>query len=100
MTTTVPAVLEAKDFDEGVVEYLRSCGIDQTSYRDLFTVRPPDDSGRSIVGLSDQILVAVLEVRRTGYDRDGRPMRVTVTVYAGDRNQLELEAGAVPPARS
>ena len=95
-TQSAPRLLEAKDFDEGVVEYLRSCGIDQTSYRDLFTIRPPDDSERSIFGLSDQILVAVLEVRRTGYDRDGHPMRVTVTVYAGDRNQLELEAGEPP----
>jgi GntR family transcriptional regulator len=89
-------LLEARDFDEGVVEYLRSCGIDQTSWRDLFSLRSADDSERSIFGLSDQIQVAVLEVRRTGYDQVGRPMRVTVTVYAGDRNQLELEAGDPP----
>ncbi len=94
--TKASRLLEAKDFDEGVVEYLRSCGIDQTSSRDLLSIRPPDDSERSIFDLSDQIQVAVLEVRRTGYDQDGRPIRVTVTVYAGDRNQLELEAGDPP----
>lgn len=98
VTQGATRLLEAKDFDKGVVEYLRSCGIDQVGWRDLFTIRPPEESERAIFGLSDQIQVAVLEVRRTGYDRDKRPMRVTITVYAGDRNQLELEAGSVPPA--
>jgi GntR family transcriptional regulator len=39
----------------------------------------------------------MLGVRRTGYDRDGNPIRVTVTIYPGDRNQFEMEAGEVPP---
>ena len=38
----------------------------------------------------------MLEVRRTGFSSEGNPIRVTVTVYPGDRNQFELEAGEVP----
>jgi DNA-binding GntR family transcriptional regulator len=38
----------------------------------------------------------MIEVRRTGYDGHGHPSRVAVTVYPGDRNQFEMEAGKVP----
>lgn len=98
VTRGATRLLEAKDIDGGVVEYLRSCGIDQVGWRDRFTVRPPEDAERAAFGLSEKVRVAVLEVRRTGYDATSRPMRVTATVYAGDRNYLELEAGEVPPA--
>ncbi|MGP0027818.1 MAG: GntR family transcriptional regulator [Streptosporangiaceae bacterium] len=89
-------LLEARDIDGGVVEYLRSCGIDQVGWRDRFTLRPPEDAERTAFGLSDKVQVAMLEVRRTGYDADGHAVRVTITVYAGDRNCLELETGYVP----
>ena len=91
-------LLEARDIDGGVVEYLRTRGIDQVRWRDRFTLRPPEDAERTAFGLSDKVQVAMLEVRRTGYDADGHAVRVTVTVYAGDRNYLELEAGNFPPA--
>jgi DNA-binding GntR family transcriptional regulator len=96
-TEQAPRLLEAKNFADGVVQYLRSRGIDQVGWRDLYSVRQLDDAERAVFGLSNKVQVAALEARRTGFDGAGRPIRVTVTVYAGDRNQLELEAGTVPP---
>lgn len=90
-------LLEAQDIEGGVVDYLRGLGINQIGWRDQFSVRPPDASERNFFNLSDRVQVAILDVRRTGYDQDGNPIRVTVTVYPGDRNQFEMEAGKVPP---
>jgi GntR family transcriptional regulator len=90
-------LLEARDIEGGVVEYLRGLGIDQVGLRDEFFVRPPDTNERSFFNLTDRVQVAMLDVRRTGYDGEGNPIRVTVTVYPGDRNQFEMEAGEVPP---
>lgn len=89
-------LLEARDIEGGVVDYLRDLGIDQVGWRDQFFVRPPDANERTFFNLTDRVQVAMLDVRRTGYDRDGNPIRVTVTVYPGDRNQFEMEAGEVP----
>jgi GntR family transcriptional regulator len=88
---------EARNIEGGVVDYLRGLGIDQVGWRDQFFVRPPDASERAFFNLSDRVQVAMLDVRRTGYDEEGNPIRVTVTVYPGDRNQFEMEAGRVPP---
>lgn len=90
-------LLEARNIEGGVVEYLRDLGINQVGWRDQFFVRPPDVNERSFFNLSDRVQVAMLDVRRTGYDEGGRPIRVTVTVYPGDRNQFEMEAGQIPP---
>ena len=90
-------LLEARDIEGGVVDYLRGLGINQVGLRDQFFVRPPDANERSFFNLTDRVQVAMLDVRRTGYDEQGNPIRVTVTVYPGDRNQFEMEAGEVPP---
>jgi GntR family transcriptional regulator len=90
-------LLEARDVEGGVVAYLRGLGIDQVGWRDQFFVRPPDTNERTFFNLTDRVQVAMLDVRRTGYDRQGNPIRVTVTVYPGDRNQFEMEAGMIPP---
>ena len=74
--------------------------INQVGWRDQFFVRPPDGNERAFFNLSDRVQVAILDVRRTGYDEEGNPIRVTVTVYPGDRNQFEMEAGKVPPPPS
>jgi GntR family transcriptional regulator len=93
-------LLEARDIEGGVVDYLRGLSIDQVGWRDQFFVRPPDANERVFFSLSDRVQVAMLDVRRTGYDQDGHPIRVTVTVYPGDRNQFEMEAGRVPEPTS
>ena len=90
-------LLEARDIEGGVVDYLRGLGIDQVGWRDQFILRPPDGNERTFFNLSDRVQVAMLRVQRTGYDKEGNPIRVTVTIYPGDRNQFEMEAGKVPP---
>jgi GntR family transcriptional regulator len=90
-------LLEARDIEGGVVDYLRGLGIDQVGWRDQFLLRPPDTNERTFFNLSDRVQVAMLDVRRTGYNDKGKPIRVTVTTYPGDRNQFEMEAGHVPP---
>ena len=90
-------LLEARDIEGGVVDYLRRLGIDQVGWRDQFILRPPDGNERTFFNLSDRVQVAMLRVQRTGYDKEGNPIRVTVTIYPGDRNQFEMEAGKVPP---
>ena len=91
---------EARDIEGGVVDYLHGLGINQVGWRDQFFVRPPSANERAFFNLSDRVQVAMLDVRRTGYDEEGNPIRVTVTVYPGDRNQFEMEAGKVPPLPS
>lgn len=90
-------LLEARDIEGGVIEYLRGLEINQIGWRDRFTLRPPNRHERDFFGISDKVQVAMLEVRRTSYDQAGNPIRVTVTIYPGDRNQFEMEAGEVPP---
>lgn len=97
ITQGATRLLEARDIDGGVVDYLRSLDINQVGWRDVFTLRPPNANERAFFALSDQVQVAMLEVRRTSYDQKRKPIRVTVTIYAGDRNQFEMEAGRVPP---
>jgi GntR family transcriptional regulator len=93
-------LLEARDIEGGVVDYLRGLGIDQVGWRDQFILRPPDGNERAFFNLSERVQVAMLRVQRTGYDGKGNPIRVTVTIYPGDRNQFEMEAGKVPPPPS
>ena len=41
----------------------------------------------------------VIEAYRTSFSADGTPIRVTVTVYPADRNQLAYDMGTVPDRR-
>ena len=38
----------------------------------------------------------MFEVSRVGFDEQGRPLRLTVTVYPADRNYLAYDEGQVP----
>jgi len=90
-------LLMAANISEGVVKYLEATlGIKQAGWRDSIMARPPTGDERTFFGLSDKVQVAVLEIRRTSFDQNGMPIRFTVTVYPADRNQFQLEAGAVP----
>ena len=94
-------LLEARDIEGGVVDYLRGLGIDQVGWRDQF-IRAATGRGTSGPSL---ICPTVCRwpcsvVERTGYDGEGNPIRVTVTIYPGDRNRFEMEAGKVPPPPS
>lgn len=98
VTRGATQLLMAKDFEHGIVKELEaSLGIKQVGWRDTIIARPPTGNEREFFDLSDKIQIAVFEFRRTGYDQDRHPIRLTVTVYPADRNQFELEAGQLPP---
>jgi GntR family transcriptional regulator len=93
--TLAPRLLNAEDIPEGVVSYLESVmGIKQVGYRDWITARTPDGKEQSFFRISHDAMV--FEIFRTGFDQNGTPMRVTVTVYPADRNQFLINVGDVP----
>jgi GntR family transcriptional regulator len=90
-------LIAANDIEEGAVEYLReTVGIKQVGYRDTITVRAPDGTEARFFGLADDGRVSVIETRRAAFDKDGMPVRLTVSVYPADRNQLAVNVGRVP----
>lgn len=90
-------LIQAGDIAEGTVEYLRkSAGITQAGYRDTITVRTPDMTETTFFRLPDDGRISVIEQRRTAYTNDGRPVRLTVSVYPADRNQFSVVVGQVP----
>jgi len=94
-------LIQAEDIDEGTVAYLRGClGIKQAGWRDTITVRAADQTEAAFFKLPDDGRVAVIEARRTAFEEDGSPVRLTVTAYPADRNQFVLNVGKTPPERS
>jgi GntR family transcriptional regulator len=90
-------LIQASDIGEGAVEYLReTAGIKQVGYRDTITVRAPDQSEARFFGLADDGRVSVVETRRTAFDEQGIPIRLTVSTYPADRNQFAVFVGQVP----
>jgi GntR family transcriptional regulator len=90
-------LIQADDIPEGTVRYLREvAGIRQAGYRDTITVRAPDMAEAALFQLPDDGRISVMEQRRTAYADDGRPVRVTVSVYPTDRNRFSLIVGQVP----
>ena len=87
----------ARNIDEGTVQYLAATlNIRQVGYRDWITVRAPDATEADFFSLPPDGRVAVCEVFRTAFDANGKPMRVTVTVFPTDRNQFIVDSGDVP----
>jgi len=90
-------LFQVDNIEEGAVEYLRATlGLKQVGYRDEIIVRAPDVNETSFFKLPGDGRVAVLEVRRTAYDNEGTPFRLTVSVYPADRNRLAVSIGEVP----
>lgn len=88
---------EPANISQGTVSYLReTLGIDQTGWRDMIFVRPPDQVETAFFKLPDDGRVPVVETRRTTFDSDGMPVRLTVSVYPADRNQFVINVGTVP----
>jgi GntR family transcriptional regulator len=88
-------LLTAEDMYSGVVRYLEdTMGLRQVGYRDWITARNPDLNEQNFFRLQHD--ATVFEVFRTGFDQNGTPMRVTVTVYPADRNQFIVNVGEVP----
>ncbi|HEY7144083.1 MAG TPA: GntR family transcriptional regulator [Streptosporangiaceae bacterium] len=90
-------LIEASDIEEGTVTYLdQKLGIRQAGYRDLITVRPPDDNETIFFKLPSDGRVAVVEISRTAFDDQARPFRLTVSVFPADRNKFLINVGNVP----
>ena len=85
------------DIREGTVRYLADeLGIHQNGYRDWIVVRVPDTDETDFFRLPADGRTSIIQASRTAFDGNGKPMRVTVTVYPADRNQLIFEFGEVP----
>jgi GntR family transcriptional regulator len=99
-----PRLIQAKNIPEGTVAYLSdSIEINQAGYRDVITVRAPDEKETAFFKLPDDGRVSVVAIRRTAYDERGEPFRLTLSVYPADRNQFVVKVGDLPadpdPAR-
>jgi GntR family transcriptional regulator len=95
LTAGATRLLMAEDIKEGTVKYLAdTLHLEQVGYRDWVTARGPDNNEQALFGLTHE--AAVFEVFRTGFSQHQTPMRVTVTVYPVDRNQLVFNFGDVP----
>jgi GntR family transcriptional regulator len=86
------------NIDEGAVAYLsRECDINQVGYRDTIAVRPPEENEAWFFRLPADGRVSMFEIHRIGFDKDGKRIRLTITVYPADRNRFRVEVGQVPP---
>ncbi len=90
-------LIEATNISPGAVHYLEEkFNLKQTSYRDWITVRAPDPHEMDFFELPSDGRVSVFEIFRTAFDQNGKPMRLTITVFAADRNQFIVNVGDVP----
>ena len=90
-------LLDNEDIKEGTVEYLkRTLKLTQVGYRDWITVRAPNNDEVGFFGLPPDGRVRVFEIFRTAFDQNGKPMRVTVTIFPVDRQQFIIDVGEVP----
>jgi GntR family transcriptional regulator len=90
-------LIEATNIEQGTVAYLaETLKIEQAGWRDRITVRNPDETEATFFRLPDDGRVPVIETRRTAFNEDGMPVRLTVSVYPADRNQFAVNVGRVP----
>lgn len=83
-------LIEPSDIAEGTTRYLATLGHVQIGYWDEWTTRMPSpaESRKLELGPGTPLLIC----RRTGYTKE-QPLRVTETVFAGDRNRIVYEIG-------
>ncbi len=90
-------LMETTSIEPGAVSYLeRALGLRQARYQDKITVRLPDAAEAEFFHLPDSGRVFVFETLRTAYDGQGEPFRLTLSVFAADRNRFAVFAGEVP----
>jgi GntR family transcriptional regulator len=92
-------LLMARDINGGAVRYLADeIGVRQTGYRDWITGRLATKEEQSFFGIGHN--AAVFVDSRVAYDQDNTPIRLTVTIFPIDRNQLVINVGPnMPPLR-
>jgi GntR family transcriptional regulator len=91
-------LLIAENITDGIVQYVEDAlGVKQVGWHDLITARVANTREAAFFALPEDGQVAVFEVSRVGFDENGRPLRLTITVYPADRNYLAYDEGQVPP---
>ena len=97
ITKGATELLMAKDIEVGAVRYLAdNIGLRQSGYRDWIAGRLADEDEQAFFGIGHN--AAVFSASRVAFDQDNKPMRLTITVFPVDRNQLIVNVGPnVPP---
>ena len=91
-------LLGIRVIEEGVLRYLEDAlGLRQVGYQDRIRVGPPDKEEAELFKLPDDGRVSVITVLRTSYAADRSAFQVTITAYPGDRNELLVNSGDLPP---
>jgi GntR family transcriptional regulator len=97
ITKGATKLLMALDIEEGSVHYLdNEIGVRQTGYRDWITGRLATEEEQAFFGIGHN--AAVFVDSRVAFDQNNTPMRLTVTVFPMDRNQLIVNVGPSVPA--
>jgi len=97
ITKGATKLLMAMDIEEGSVRYLdNEIGVRQTGYRDWITGRLATDDEQALFGIGHN--AAVFVDSRVAFDQNNTPMRLTVTIFPVDRNQLIVNVGPNVPA--
>ena len=90
-------LLMAVDIEGGAVRYLADeIGVRQTGYRDWITGRLATEEEQAFFGIGHNAVV--FADSRVAFDQNNTPMRLTVTVFPVDRNQLIVNVGPNVPA--
>jgi GntR family transcriptional regulator len=96
ITKGATKLLMAVDIEEGSVRYLDDeIGVRQTGYRDWITGRLATEQEQSFFGIGHN--AAVFVDSRVAFDQHNTPMRLTVTIFPVDRNQLIVNVGPNVP---
>jgi GntR family transcriptional regulator len=92
ITRGATKLLMAEDIQEGTVRYLGdTLGVRQIGYRDWITARVPTQAEQHFFAIGHD--ATIIEIFRTGFGEDQKPMRLTVTVFPADRNQFIVNVG-------
>jgi GntR family transcriptional regulator len=89
-------LMSPADIERGTVQVLKELGHPQVGYEDALTTRMPTPEEASTLRLSRG--TPVLVYVRTGFTPE-RPVRVTETVFSGDRNRIVYHVGDVSGQR-
>ena len=96
ITKGATKLLMALDIEEGSVSYLdNEIGVRQTGYRDWITGRLATEDEQAFFGIGHN--AAVFVDSRVAFDQNNIPMRLTVTIFPVDRNQLIVNVGPNVP---
>jgi GntR family transcriptional regulator len=96
ITKGATRLLMATDIEEGSIRYLdNEIGVRQTGYRDWIIGRLATDEEQAFFGIGHS--AAVFADSRVAFDQNNVPMRLNVTIFPVDRNQLIVNVGPNVP---